>query len=260
MDYGLFTMPSHPPERSLYDGHQWDLQQLRWADELASARRGSASTTPPTWEPHPSPRPARGPGAPCRQAACASGPAGSSCRTITRPSSRTGWRCSTICAQGRLNFGVAARRAAERLGHVQRRRQLGPASGDDARGARHHPASLGATSRNSTTRVSTGTSPRRERCSTRSGLTSSRSRSRIRRSAWRGVSRGSDTLKLAGERGFWPMSLNLNPTYVGSHWEAVEQGGRADRPYAEALGLAARARGSSSPTPTPRPCGSRPAA
>jgi alkanesulfonate monooxygenase SsuD/methylene tetrahydromethanopterin reductase-like flavin-dependent oxidoreductase (luciferase family) len=39
-----------------------------------------------------------------------------------------------------------------------------------------------------------------------------------------GVSKGSDTLKLAGERGFWPMSLNLNPAYVGSHWEAVEQG------------------------------------
>ena len=34
MDYGLFTMPSHPPERGLFDGHQWDLQQLRWADEL----------------------------------------------------------------------------------------------------------------------------------------------------------------------------------------------------------------------------------
>ena len=34
MDYGLFTMPSHPPERSLYDGQQWDLQVLRWADEL----------------------------------------------------------------------------------------------------------------------------------------------------------------------------------------------------------------------------------
>jgi alkanesulfonate monooxygenase SsuD/methylene tetrahydromethanopterin reductase-like flavin-dependent oxidoreductase (luciferase family) len=39
-----------------------------------------------------------------------------------------------------------------------------------------------------------------------------------------GLSKGSDTLKLAGERGYWPMSLNLNPTYVGSHWEAVEQG------------------------------------
>jgi alkanesulfonate monooxygenase SsuD/methylene tetrahydromethanopterin reductase-like flavin-dependent oxidoreductase (luciferase family) len=39
-----------------------------------------------------------------------------------------------------------------------------------------------------------------------------------------GVSKGSDTLKLAGERGYWPMSLNLNPTYVASHWESVEIG------------------------------------
>jgi alkanesulfonate monooxygenase SsuD/methylene tetrahydromethanopterin reductase-like flavin-dependent oxidoreductase (luciferase family) len=39
-----------------------------------------------------------------------------------------------------------------------------------------------------------------------------------------GLSKNSDTLKLAGERGFWPMSLNLNPAYVGTHWDAVEQG------------------------------------
>ena len=38
------------------------------------------------------------------------------------------------------------------------------------------------------------------------------------------MSKGSDTLKLAGERGFIPMSLNLNPAYVGSHWESVEAG------------------------------------
>ena len=24
MEYGLFTMPSHPPERKLFDGQQWD--------------------------------------------------------------------------------------------------------------------------------------------------------------------------------------------------------------------------------------------
>ena len=55
MDYGLFTMPSHPPERSLFDGHQWDLQQLRWADELgfSEAWIGEHHTAP--WEPHPSP-------------------------------------------------------------------------------------------------------------------------------------------------------------------------------------------------------------
>jgi alkanesulfonate monooxygenase SsuD/methylene tetrahydromethanopterin reductase-like flavin-dependent oxidoreductase (luciferase family) len=39
-----------------------------------------------------------------------------------------------------------------------------------------------------------------------------------------GLSSGSDTLKLAGEHGFIPMSLNLNPAYVASHWEAVEEG------------------------------------
>src|SRR6202008_3065960 len=55
MDYGLFTMPSHPPERKLFDGHQWDLQTLRWADELgfSEAWIGEHHTSP--WEPHPSP-------------------------------------------------------------------------------------------------------------------------------------------------------------------------------------------------------------
>src|SRR5438477_8444332 len=55
MQYGLFTMPSHPPERGLYDGHRWDLQTLRWADELgfAEAWIGEHHTAP--WEPHPSP-------------------------------------------------------------------------------------------------------------------------------------------------------------------------------------------------------------
>src|SRR5882757_2436856 len=53
MQYGLFTMPSHPPERGLYDGHRWDLQTLRWADELgfSEAWIGEHHTAP--WEPHP---------------------------------------------------------------------------------------------------------------------------------------------------------------------------------------------------------------
>ena len=41
-----------------------------------------------------------------------------------------------------------------------------------------------------------------------------------------GLSKNSDTLKLAGERGFIPMSLNLNPAYVASHWDSVEVGAR----------------------------------
>src|SRR5260370_36664609 len=41
-----------------------------------------------------------------------------------------------------------------------------------------------------------------------------------------GVSKGPDPLNLAGEHGFLPMSLNLNPGYVASHWASVEEGAR----------------------------------
>jgi len=41
-----------------------------------------------------------------------------------------------------------------------------------------------------------------------------------------GLSKNSDTLKLAGERGYLPLSLNLNPAYVASHWDSVEAGAR----------------------------------
>ena len=55
MRIGLFTMPSHPPERSLYDGVQWDLAVLRWGDELGyqEAWLGEHHIAP--WEPNPAP-------------------------------------------------------------------------------------------------------------------------------------------------------------------------------------------------------------
>ena len=55
MQFGYFAMPSHPPERALKDGHEWDLQVIRWLDELGftEAWIGEHHTAP--WEPHPSP-------------------------------------------------------------------------------------------------------------------------------------------------------------------------------------------------------------
>ena len=55
MQLGYFTMPSHPPERSLKAGHEWDLQVIRWLDELGYSECwiGEHHTAP--WEPHPSP-------------------------------------------------------------------------------------------------------------------------------------------------------------------------------------------------------------
>src|SRR5512132_683536 len=71
-----------------------------------------------------------------------------------------------------------------------------------------------------------------------------------------GLSKGSDTLTLAGERGYLPMSLNLNPAYVGSHWESVEEGARS--PAAPRIGgSGARSARCSWPRPTRRPGGCR---
>ena len=47
MELGLFTMPSHPPERDLREGWEWDLQVIEWADEFGFGKPGSASTMRP---------------------------------------------------------------------------------------------------------------------------------------------------------------------------------------------------------------------
>ena len=55
MRLGLFLMPSHPPERSLYDAQQWDLDCIQLAEKygLSEAWIGEHFTAP--WEPIPSP-------------------------------------------------------------------------------------------------------------------------------------------------------------------------------------------------------------
>ena len=55
MQSGIFMMPSHPPERSLRDGFQWDLEHLALCDRLGfdEAWLGEHFTSP--WEPNPAP-------------------------------------------------------------------------------------------------------------------------------------------------------------------------------------------------------------
>jgi alkanesulfonate monooxygenase SsuD/methylene tetrahydromethanopterin reductase-like flavin-dependent oxidoreductase (luciferase family) len=55
MDFGLFLMPSHPPERSLADGHKWDLQVLKWADEYGFKEAWVGEHHTCKWEPNPAP-------------------------------------------------------------------------------------------------------------------------------------------------------------------------------------------------------------
>ena len=57
MKLGLFLMPSHPPERGLKAGQQWDLEVIRVRPTVwAIPRRGSASISPAPWEPNPGAR------------------------------------------------------------------------------------------------------------------------------------------------------------------------------------------------------------
>lgn len=55
MKLGVFMMPSHPPERDFYAGHMWDLEHLSYIDKLGfdEAWIGEHFTAP--WEPHPAP-------------------------------------------------------------------------------------------------------------------------------------------------------------------------------------------------------------
>ena len=86
MELGYFAMPSHPPECGLKEGQDWDLQVLRWLDELGyqEAWIGEHHTAP--WEPHPAPD--------LILAISAWVPAAFCCPITIRPSLRTAWRCS----------------------------------------------------------------------------------------------------------------------------------------------------------------------
>ncbi|MGF1600000.1 MAG: LLM class flavin-dependent oxidoreductase [Acidimicrobiales bacterium] len=55
MKLGMFTMPSHPPERSLKDGYEWDLQTIKWADEFGYEEAWIGEHHVAQWEPNPSP-------------------------------------------------------------------------------------------------------------------------------------------------------------------------------------------------------------
>lgn len=224
MKLGLFTMPSHPPERDLRAGHEWDLQVLRWADALGfhEAWIGEHHTSP--WEPHPAPdllvaqalRETR---------TIRLGPGG-----FLLPYHHPAELANRVAmldhlSAGRLNFGIAA-------------------SGLPSDWAMFHVDGMAGENRDMT----------REALDIILRLWSEDAPFDYAGRYWKvskpdemfgllkphlkplqrphppigvaGLSKGSDTLKLAGERGFIPMSLNLNPGYVGSHWQAVEEGAR----------------------------------
>ena len=224
MDVGFFTMPSHPPECDYKKGHDWDLQVTRWCDELGYVEGwfGEHHTAP--WEPHPSPDLL------IAQALLQTknirlGPGG-----FLLPYHHPVELANRVAmldhiSDGRLNFGIAA-------------------SGLPSDWAMFNVDGMSGQNREMT----------REALDIILRLWSATEPFDFKGKFWNvsmppemfgflrhhikpkqlphppigvaGLSKNSDTLKMAGEHGFIPMSLNLNPAYVGSHWDSVEEGAR----------------------------------
>ena len=255
MEFGYFAMPSHPPERGLKEGHDWDLCVLRWLDELGftEAWIGEHHTAP--WEPHPAPDLL------IAQALLQTkniriGPGG-----FLLPYHHPAELANRVAmldhlSEGRLNFGIAA-------------------SGLPRDWAMFNVDGMSGANRDMT----------REALDIILKLWTEDEPFHYEGKYWKvdkpdtmfgflkphikplqtphppigvaGLSKNSDTLKLAGERGFLPMSLNLNPAYVAQPLGQRSRPARASpaaRPGAATGAWCAR---SSSPRPTRKPGGCR---
>ena len=222
MELGYFTMPSHPPERSLRDGHEWDLQVIRWLDELGykEAWIGEHHTAP--WEPHPSPDLL------VAQALMQTknirlGPGG-----FLLPYHHPAELANRVAmldhiSGGRLNFGVAA-------GGLPSDWAMFNVDGASSANREMTREALDIILKMWSTdepfeyigKYWTIRNPELMYGFLKPHIKPMQKPNPPIGVA--GLSKNSDTLKLAGERGYLPMSLNLNPAYVSSHWDAVEAG------------------------------------
>jgi len=222
LEIGTFLMPCHPPERSLKDGFEWDLRHLELCDRLgfSEAWIGEHFTAP--WEPCPAPDLVIAQ-ALLRTKQMKLG-AGAHLLPFHHPA-ELAHRVAYLdhLAQGRLLFGVGA----AGLPSDWRLFGVDGMAGENRRMMRE---ALDIILRLWTEKEPfefkgeywnvTGIGPM---------LDSMRLHIRPFQNPHppigiAGLSPNSDTLRVAGERGFMPLSLNLSPVYLASHWASVEHG------------------------------------
>ena len=230
MKLGMFMMPSHPPERSPFDADKWDLECIRLAEDLdfTEVWIGEHFTAP--WEPVPSPD-----------------------MLIARALMQT----------SRIKLGTGAHllpfhhpvELAHRVAYLdhlaQGRYMFGIGSGGLLSDHELFTVDMDAGEHREMTRESLDIILK---------LWENKAPSEYKGKFWSfkipdpddyhyeaeygalgkvfigpyqkphppigvaAASPGSQTLRIAGERGYIPMSLGLNAVYVASHWDAVEEG------------------------------------
>ena len=219
-------MPAHPPERGTYEAHNWDLDVLTLADQLGyyEAWIGEHFTAP--WEPVPAPD-----------------------LLIAQALMRT--RNIKLGTGGHLlpfHHPVELAHRVAYLDHLaQGRFQFGIAAGGLATDGELFDIDFNAGQNREMTRealeiilyIWRGEAPSEYKGKfwtakipdpKENDLTLRLHVAPFQKPhppiAVAGASPGSETLKIAGEKGFIPMSLGLGPAYLASHWEAVLEGAR----------------------------------
>lgn len=219
MKLGLFMMPSHAPGQSPYEVAQWNLQVLRWADEYGYSEAWIGEHYTIGWEPIPSPDLL----------------IAQALRETKRIVLAPGAHLLPYHNPVELAFRVAY------LDHLaQGRYMLGIGAG-----AFETDAQLFATTGRNHEMM-------QEALNIMLKLWGANAPFEFRGKFWNvgypafdrlsggphikpfqkphppiamaGLSPRSSTLRLAGERGFIPLSLNLSPNYLAGHWESYLEG------------------------------------
>lgn len=222
MDLGLFLMPSHPPERSLFDATQWDLQMICQADQLGytEAWIGEHFTSP--WEPIPAPDLLIAQAIlQTEQIRLAPGAHLLPYHHPVELAHRVAYL--DHLAQGRLMLGIGA-------GGLPSDWRLFNVDGMNGENRK-----MTAEALDIILKLWTEKEPLEYRGKYWSFNTFDTFNDLLQhhifpyqkpypRIGITGLSPGSETLKLAGEKGFIPMSLGANNDYIASHWNAVLEG------------------------------------
>jgi alkanesulfonate monooxygenase SsuD/methylene tetrahydromethanopterin reductase-like flavin-dependent oxidoreductase (luciferase family) len=222
-NFGLFMQPSHPPERSLADGQKWDLDVIEWADKLGYSEVWIGEHYTLQWEPNPAPDLLIAQ-ALMRTKQIRLG-AGGHLLPYHHPV-ELAHRVAYMdhLAEGRLNFGIAASGVPTDLAMFN----VDGKSGENRK--------MTAEALEIILKLWNETEPfefRGEYWDVNSPKHVGYMGPHIRPLQHphppigvTGISPGSETLKMAGEHGFLPLSFGGNLDYIASHWDSVLEGAK----------------------------------
>ncbi len=225
MKFGMFSMPSHPPERDIKQGWDFDLQTIIWGDEFGYSEAWVGEHYAAKWEPHPAPDL-------LVMAALKAtknirvGPGGFLLPYYHPAALANRVAMMDHLSEGRLNFGIAASGLPSDWemfgidGFGGENREMTAEAIDMIMQMWTEEPGWKQEGKYWTSSVPNGM-PDLELVQHLKPVQEPHPPIGVA-----GLSSPSPTLELAGENGWIPMSLNLNPGYVKGHWDSYVAGAK----------------------------------